>query len=265
MPKALREPAPASTRTPAGSSVAPQGLRAMVERRPEGAAILVSLVGLLVQVVGYSRGWTGDERVAIVLWYVGFVAVVAPYAALLLVPGRSGHQRLGASLALTLVLYASWLLSNPVLSTRFDESLHVTTLVDLVAHADFFRLNSMLPVSPHFPGLELATAGVHWLTGLPLFVCQVLVVATARVVFATALFLLAGRIGRSPTVGAVAVFLYAGSHQFYFFNAQFSYQTVAIAMLMAAFYLLLRAFDSPKRRPWGLPRSASPRCRSLTT
>ena len=93
---------------------------------------------------------------------------------------------------------------------------------------------------------------MHWLTGLPLFVCQVLVVATARLTFAGALFLLASRIGRSTAVGAMAVLLYAASNQFYFFNAQFSYQTVAIAMVMAAFYLLVRAFDSPVERPWTL-------------
>ena len=185
-------------------------------------------------------------------WYVGFVVIIAPFAALLLVPGRNGHQRLGAALGLTLIVYASWLLSNPLLSTRFDENLHVTTLVDLVEHAEFFQLNSMLPVSPHFPGLELATAGVHWLTGLPLFACQVLVVGTARVIFAAALFLLASRIGRSTMVGSIAVLLYAASNQFYFFNAQFSYQTVAIAMVMSTFYLLVRAFDSPKEWPWTL-------------
>ena len=148
-------------------------------RRPETLAILVALIGLFTQVVGYSRGWSGDDGTAIVLWYVGFLIIVAPFAALLLVQGRSAHQRLGAALALTLTLYASWLLSNPVMSTRFDENLHVTTLVDLIGHAEFFQLNSMLPVSPHFPGLELATSGVHWLTGLPLIVCQVLVVMSA--------------------------------------------------------------------------------------
>ena len=46
--------------------------------------------------------------------------------------------------------------------------------------------------------------------------------------------------------------LYAGSAQFYFFNAQFTYQTVAIAMVMAALYLLVRAFDSAEERPWRL-------------
>jgi hypothetical protein len=253
MPKAVREPEVPPRQLSGGSAspaTAAGGLPDWVARRPETVAVLVSLVGLFVQVVGYSRGWAGDEGTAIVLWYVGFVVLVAPFAGLLLVSGRTGHQRLGASLALTLLVYASWLLSNPLMSTRFDENLHVTTLVDLVEHAEFFQLNSMLPVSPHFPGLELATAGLHWLTGLPLFVCQVLVVASARVTFAAALFLLASRVGRSPTVGAVAVLLYAASSQFYFFNAQFSYQTVAIAMVMAAFYLLTRVFDSPQEWPW---------------
>jgi hypothetical protein len=252
MPKAVREPEATSAGAPADAPATPRQLPEWVARRPETIAILVSLLGLFVQVVGYSQGWADVETVPIVLWYVGFVVVVAPFAALLLVPGRSGHQRLGAALALTLIVYASWLLSNPLMSTRFDENLHVTTLVDLVEHAEFFQLNSMLPVSPHFPGLELATAGVHWLTGLPLFACQVLVVLAARVTFTTALFLMVSRIGRSTTVGGVAVLLYASSNQFYFFNAQFSYQTVAIAMVLAAFYLLVRAFDSPVERPWRL-------------
>ena len=59
------------------------------------------------------------------------------------------------------------------MATRFDETLHVTTLVDMVDQHRFFYPNTMLPVSPHYPGLEFATAGVHWLTGLPLIVCQV--------------------------------------------------------------------------------------------
>lgn len=252
MPKVVSKPEVTPAQGRAGRDGHPRRLPAWVAQRPETVAITVSLVGLFVQVVGYSQGWADVATVPIVLWYVGFVLVIAPFAALLLVPDRTGHQRLGAALALTVIVYASWLLSNPLMSTRFDENLHVTTLVDLIEHAEFFQLNSMLPVSPHFPGLELATAGVHWLTGLPLFACQVLVVLTARVTFTTALFLMVARIGRSTTVGGAAVLLYASSNQFYFFNAQFSYQTVAIAMVLAAFYLLVRAFDSPLERPWSL-------------
>lgn len=221
-------------------------------RRLEAAATLLSLVGLLIQVVGYVLGWRGNESAAIGLWYMGFVGIVVPFAWLLLAPSRTGHQRLGAALAFGLIMYASWYLTDPIMATRFDETLHVTTLVDMVDQHSFFYPNSTLPVSPHYPGLELATAGVHWLTGLPLIVCQVLVVVTARSTFILALFLLASRIGRSTQVGAATVLLYAGSAQFYFFNSQYSYQTVAIAMLMVALYLLVRAFDSEEERPWGL-------------
>ena len=221
-------------------------------RRLEAVATLLSCIGLLIQVIGYAWGWHGDEATAIGLWYVGFVGIVVPFAWLLLAPSRTGHQRLGAALAFGLIMYASWFLTNPIMATRFDETLHVTTLVDMVDEHSFFYPNSTLPVSPHYPGLEFATAGVHWLTGLPLIVCQVLVVVTARSTFILALFLLASRIGRSTQVGAATVLLYAGSAQFYFFNSQFSYQTVAIAMLMAALYLLVRAFDSEEDRPWRL-------------
>src|SRR3954468_10303066 len=238
--------------TEVDARVAPPADTAPSSRRLEAVATLLSCMGLLIQVVGYAWGWHGDESTAIGLWYVGFVGIVVPFAWLLLAPSRTGHQRLGAALAFGLVMYASWYLTDPILATRFDETLHVTTLVDLVDHYSFFYPNTTLPVSPHYPGLELATAGVHWLTGLPLIACQLMVVLTARATFILALFLLASRIGRSTQVGAAAVLLYAGSAQFYFFNSQFSYQTVAIAMLMAALYLLVRAFDSEEERPWKL-------------
>src|SRR3954471_2508119 len=236
--------------TAVDARVAPPADTAPSSRRLEAVATLLSCMGLLLQVVGYAWGWHGDESTAIGLWYIGFVGIVVPFAWLLLAPSRTGHQRLGAALAFGLITYASWYLTDPILATRFDETLHVTTLVDMVDHHSFFYPNSTLPVSPHYPGLEFATAGVHWLTGLPLIVCQVLVVLTARSTFILALFLLASRIGGSTQVGAAAVLLYAGSAQFYFFNSQFSYQTVAIAMLMAALYLLVRAFDSERERPW---------------
>src|SRR5688500_8995976 len=113
MPKALREPeVPLGQSSGGSASPATDGGNPpdWVARRPETRAILVSLLGLFVQVVGYSRGWGGDEGTAIVLWYVGFAMVISPFAALLTLGGRTAHQRLGASLALTLIVYASWLL-----------------------------------------------------------------------------------------------------------------------------------------------------------
>ena len=136
----------------------------------------------------------------------------APFAWLLLAPSRTGHQRLGASLAfepdhVRLVAAVQPADVHPV---RREPARHDAGRPGR-ARTSSSSSTRMLPVSPHFPGLELATAGVHWLTGLPLFVCQVLVVVTARVTFVLALFLLASRIGRSTArSGAATVLLYAG-------------------------------------------------------
>jgi len=98
-------------------------------------------------------------------------------------------------------------------------------------------------VSSFYPGLELATTGVHWLTGLPLVGAQILVVLLARSVLVMALFTLVRRGTGSGTAGGLAVLLYAASPQFYFLEAQFSHQAMATALLVALACLLVRSFD----------------------
>jgi hypothetical protein len=103
--------------------------------------------------------------------------------------------------------------------------------------------NDLLAVSSFYPGLELATTGVHWLTGLPLVGAQILVVLLARSVLVMALFTLVRCGTGSGTAGGLAVLLYAASPQFYFLEAQFSHQAVATALLVALACLLVRSFD----------------------
>ena len=213
-------------------------------RAPAAAAGLVGLVGVLIQSVGYSAGWDGNTGLAVTLFYVGLVVLLTPYAILLLSAAPSTRSRVVAVISFGLLMYASWLAASPVYSTAFDETLHVTTLVDMAGGAGWFAPHTMLPVSPHYPGLELATTAVHWLTGLPLMACQIVVVAIARTVLVVALFLLGSRVTRSARGGGIVVLLYAASPQFWFFNAQFSYQTVALALLVSAVVFQLRAFHT---------------------
>lgn len=224
-------------------------------RHTIGLLYLAAALALLAHAVAYALGWADARGPALVVFYLGTVVLVASFAVLLTMPGASHRQRLAGSVAYGSALYVSWLLASPVMATRFDETLHVTTLLALLQDG-LFAPNAMLPVSPHYPGIELAAAGIVWLTGVPLMVAQVAVVLAARVVLVVALFALATRIGGSSRVGSTAVLLYSGSAHFYFFNAQFSYQTVAVAMLVVSMVLLLQASDSTGRRTWLLMASA---------
>ena len=213
-------------------------------RAPATSAGLIGLVGLLVQTVGYAAGWSGDTGLAIVLFYLGLVVLLTPYAVLLLSPLPAPRSRVVAVVSFGLLMYASWLAASPVYAAAFDETLHVTTLGIMTDGGGWFAPNTMLPVSPHYPGLELATSAVHWATGLPLMACQVVVVALARTALVLGLYLLGSRLTGSARGGGIVVLLYAASPQFWFFNAQFSYQTVALALLVGAVVFLLRAFRS---------------------
>ena len=137
---------------------------------------------------------------------------------------------------------------HPLLLDSFDELAHAGTLARLLDSRTLFPSNTILPVSTYYPGLELATAATRWITGLPLVLDQLIVLAAVRIVLVLGIFLVTERACRSSRAGGIGVLVYAASPQFYGFDAQYAYETLALAFAVAVVYLLFVSIDTAHPR-----------------
>ncbi len=210
-------------------------------------ALAVSLA-LVVQSIGYAIGRSGNDTTALRLFFIGLVGIFVPCAWRLLSPRVGRRERLQVVVILGLALVGSTYLVSPLMPSSFDELLHQATLWNIIHSRTLFTQNALLPVSPYYPGLELATASVKWLTGVPMVVAELTVIAVSRLILTLVVFLFVERVTKSSFAGGVGVLVYAASPQFYNFNAAFAYQTLALALGAGAVYLLLREVDTVSPR-----------------
>jgi hypothetical protein len=119
----------------------------------------------------------------------------------------------------------------PTNFAQFDEFLHWITASDILEGHRLFLANSMLPVSPLFPGLEVVTTALVNVSGLPLFVAANIVVAACRLMLIAGLYGFYCRISDSARLAAIGCLAYMGSSGYVLFDAQFAYETLALGFL----------------------------------
>jgi hypothetical protein len=97
--------------------------------------------------------------------------------------------------------------------------------------------NPLLPESPLYPALELATAALTTVTGFSYFVSGLILVGAARLVFILALFFTYRQLSASTRVAGIACLIYMCNPNFVFFDVVFSYESLALSFLMVVLYL----------------------------
>jgi hypothetical protein len=218
------------------------------DRSRLGVVLVLVGLGLLMQGAADALARTGHGSPALPLFLFGVALDFAACAWRLTGANATRKERLWVSVVLGLGLFASYAMLHPLLLDSFDELAHLGTLTRLLNSDALFPSNSILPVSPYYPGLELATAATRWLTGLPLVIDQLIVLAAVRLVLVLAIFLVIERACHSARAGGIGVLVYAASPQFYGFDAQYAYETIALAFAVAVVYLIFVTIDTARPR-----------------
>ena len=170
---------------------------------------------------------------------IGAFILLFPTASRIAWPALSRGERLFLLVLLSEALFFFKLVYAPTSFVHFDEFLHWISAHDVLFRHKLFLSNSLLPISPAYPGLELLTTALTNLTGLSIFFSYVLMAALLKAVFICALFLFFEKMTGSARLAALAALIYMGNASFAVFDSQFAYQSLAI--VLCALILLTEA------------------------
>lgn len=211
-------------------------------------SVFVSL-GVWVLSLGYSRARNGLDG-GMSLFWVGIIAVYLPIVIRFVAKDLKRHEAVGMIFLLSLSTFLFSYLRSPLLFRGFDEFLHWRTAYDILQTGRLFTYNSLLPVSPLYPGLENATIALASLSGLSIITSGFVVLGVSRLVMLLSLYLIFERISKSAQVAGIATMIYTGSSTFLFFDSQYGYESVALPLAALSVYMLLRRTASYGRTYW---------------
>ena len=194
---------------------------------------LASALALVAAALSANASRRGNDW-ALPAFYVSMAAFLVPIAARLAWSRVTRWEQIGLVLLATGALYVIRIIREPIYFIDHDEFLHWMTSTDIMETGRLFTPNLLLPVSPRYPGLELVATALVNLTGMSIFGAAHLILLIVRIVFMGALFLTYEQMAKSSRVAGVACIIYMGCTNFVFFDAAFSYESLALTFLALA-------------------------------
>jgi hypothetical protein len=212
------------------------------------ASALIAMSGVFLCSVAYTASRQSTHPPAWAFW-VGSVLVVLSAAPQVVFSSRVGKGE--ASAVAALVALATYLIKfaySPLALVFGDEFLHLQTAIALTDTGRLFTHNNGLPISPYYPGLELANTAISNVTGLSVVDSAYVLTAVLHVLLTSGLFALYHSLTGRPTRSLLAVVVYTTGGDYTFFNSYFSYETMGLAFVVLALWSLHRALITERRR-----------------
>jgi hypothetical protein len=218
------------------------------------AIALASGVGLLLCALANALARATDGYPMLLYW-TGVLLIALPAFYRLTSREATLGERLTLVFLLGLSLYGVKLFRDAPLFTFSDEFPHAFNANQITASHHLFHANSILKVTPYYPGLEGATSALTRITGISSYAAGAFVVGFARLTLVGALFLLFRRVSGSARTAGLAAAIYTCSFNFLFWVAQYSYESLALPLLLVIMMALAEreAKGREALRAWTVP------------
>lgn len=249
MSSATIDSAPTAAREDLAGTRAGTHRRQLVRSGSWPAIILAAAVGVLI--VGLSYRFSAEGRPAALYYptfWIGMLLAVLPAAALLLSFGASRADRLWAVAVIGAVTAAPKYLRNPTMPLYHDEYAHWREATDVLSTGQLLRPNSLIPIVQFFPGTSGLTATVKLLTGMTVWSSGILVVFAAHLLALFAVVVLAQVHLRSTRAAGIAALVYALNPSEMYFDTQYAYESIAIALFLWVLALASLAARTPNQQ-----------------
>ena len=231
----LTAPAPAAVRTPG----------------PARCAIILTgcgVAGAVALVAATRRAEWGHDPYP--LFWLGMLVFTLPAAWWLTRRGTGPRLRAAVLVGYAGFTYLPKLLRNPDGPLYHDEFAHWRQSRQILADGHLFDPNPIVRVAADFPGLHATVASVAALTGVSVWQAALVVLIVAHLLVVLGVAVLAAEIWRDGRIAAAAALIYSLNSSFLYFDTQFGYESLAIALLVWTLVALLRAMRGPGRRGW---------------
>jgi glycogen synthase len=214
------------------------------------APALVALFGVACVASADAMARQGISG-AVPLWWVGMLSIFVPAAATLLFTRVSRTEAVFLLLYVGFAVYVAKLVYAPGMLWGFDELLHYRTADNLLQTGHLFSRNSLLEVSPYYPGMETVTATIVQITGLDITRAGMILIGMARLLMVASVFLLFERVAMPSRFAALATLLYMACPAYLYFDSMYGYESLALALAMACVFTLRAAQleEAPRRAP----------------
>jgi hypothetical protein len=212
---------------------------------------LLSAVGLLIVSAANALSRATLTETSLIYW-AGLLLIALPIFYKLSSKEPSYRQRLVLVLLLGLALYGVKVVHDGIYFTFTDEFVHAFNAERIAETHHLYHFNPIIPTTPHYPGLEGATSSLMSLTGMSSYGAGTILVGAARLTFMAALFFLFARLSGSARGAGLGVAIYTGSSNFLYWGAQFSYESLALPLMVVVLMAFAEREAGPRERrtPW---------------